>query len=100
MFLSSFAQNPFPKTLPNVKKKNGTGVRLAPAKPRKSRDKDSHEEAGADNQDTEDNHAEDHDVFEDQESPTDDMTSLQDAAGSASTTSRSTEETPYYQCLP
>jgi hypothetical protein len=61
----------------STKTKNGTGVRIAPVKPRKSRDKDSHEEAGADNQDTEDNHAEDHDVFEDQEPPTDDMASLQ-----------------------
>jgi hypothetical protein len=108
----------------STKKKNGTGVCIAPAKPRKSRDKDFHEEVGADNQDTEDNHAEDNDVFEDQEPPTDDMTSLQKqfaklqkqfegvhqerqstkpsasndtaAAGPVSTTSRSTEETQFY----
>jgi hypothetical protein len=54
----------------STKKKNGNGVRIAPAKPRKSRDKDSHEEAGADDQDAEDNHAEDNDVFEDQDPET------------------------------
>jgi hypothetical protein len=108
----------------STKKKNDTGVRLAPAKPGKSRDKDSHEEAGDDNQDAEDNHAEDHDVFEDQEPPTDATVSLQKqlaklqkqfervqqerqstkpstfndraAAGPASTTSSSTEETQFY----
>ena len=61
----------------STKKKNGSSVRIAPAKPRKSREKDSHEEAGDDNQDAEDNHAEDNDVFEDQEPPTDEMASLQ-----------------------
>ena len=60
-----------------TRKKNDSGVRIVPGKPRKSRDKDSHEEAGSDNQDVEDNHAEDHDVFEDQEPPIDEMVSLQ-----------------------
>ena len=60
----------------STKKKNGTGVRLAPDKPRKSRDKDSHEEAGADDQDTEDNHAEDIDVFEDQDPPAETVTAI------------------------
>jgi hypothetical protein len=105
--------------------KKGSGVRIVTPGTRKTRDKDSHEEeAGADNQDTEDNHAEDNDVFEDQEPPTDDMASLQKqfaklqkqfarvhqesqstkpsasndraAAGPVSTTSSSTEETPFY----
>ena len=96
----------------STRKKNGSGVRIATAKPRKSRDKDSHEEAGDDNQDAEDNQAEDDDVFEDQEPPTNDMDSLQkqqdrqstkpsasndrDAARPASTTSSSTEATLYY----
>jgi hypothetical protein len=57
--------------------KKGGGVRITTPGTRKTRDKDSHEEAGADNQDSEDNHAEDNDVFEDQEPPTDDMASLQ-----------------------
>ena len=105
----------------STRKKNGSGVRIATAKPRKSRDKDSHEEAGDDNQDAEDNHTEDDDVFEDQEPPIDEMVSLQkmfaelqkqfarvqqerlstktsasndrSAAGPASTTNSSTEET-------
>ena len=108
----------------STRKKNGSGVRIATDKPRKSRDKDSHEEAGDDNQDAEDNQAEDDDVFEDQEPPIDGMASLQKqfaqlqkqfarvqqerlstkpsasndraAAGPASTTSRSTEETQFY----
>jgi hypothetical protein len=108
----------------STRKKNGSGVRIATAKPRKSRDKDSHEEAGDDNQDAEENQAEDDDVFEDQEPPIDGMASLQKqfaqlqkqfarvqqerlstkpsasndraAAGPASTTSSSTEETQFY----
>jgi hypothetical protein len=106
----------------STRKKNGTGVHLALAKPSKSRDKDLQNEAGDDIQDAGDNHSED--FFEDQEPPTDDMASLQKqlaklqkkfaqvqedrqstkpsasndraAAGPASTTSSSTEETPYY----
>jgi hypothetical protein len=62
----------------STRKKNGTGVRLALDKTSKSRDKDLQDVAGDENQDTEDNHAEDHDVFEDQEPPpSDDMVSLQ-----------------------
>jgi hypothetical protein len=108
----------------STKKKNGNDVRIVPDKPRKSRDKDLENDAGDDIQDTEDNHAEDHNVFEDKEPPTDDMASLQkmfaelekkfaqaqrdrqstkpsasnDRAptGPVSTTSSSTEETPYY----
>jgi hypothetical protein len=45
--------------------KKGDGVRIVTPTTRKTRDKDSHEEAGDDNQDCEDNHAEDNDVFED-----------------------------------
>jgi hypothetical protein len=106
----------------STRKKNDTGVHLALTKPSKSRDKDLQNEADDDIQDAEDNHAED--FFEDQEPPTDDMASLQKqlaklqkkfaqvqqdrqstkpsvsndraATGPASTTSSSTEETPYY----
>jgi hypothetical protein len=99
----------------STKKKNGNGVRIAPAKPRKSRDKDSHEEAGTDDQDAVDNHAEDNDVFEDQDPETvtailkqvakiqkqlarmqPSASSDRAAAGPASTTSSSTEEPQYY----
>jgi hypothetical protein len=104
--------------------KKGGGVHIATPGTRKTRDKDSHEEVDVDNQDAEDNHAEDNDVFEDQEPPTDDMASLQKkfaklrkqfarvqeerqstkpsasndraATGPASTTSSSTKETPFY----
>jgi hypothetical protein len=55
----------------------GGGVRIATPNTRKKRDKDSHEEAGDDNQDAEDNHAEDYDVSEDQEPPATDMASIQ-----------------------
>jgi hypothetical protein len=99
------------------KKKNGTGVRIAPVKPRKSRDKDSHEEAGADDHDAEDNHAEDSSVIEDQDPPAETVAAIlkqvakiqkqlarwqpsassdRSAAGPASTTSSSTEEPQYY----
>ena len=52
-------------------------MRIATPNTRKKRDKDAHEEAGDDNQDAEDNHAEDYDVSEDQEPPAADMASLQ-----------------------
>ncbi len=99
-------------------------MRIATPNTRKKRDKDSNEEAGDDNQDAEDNHAEDYDVSEDQDPPTNEMASLQEqfaklqkqfarvqqerqstksrasndraAAGPASTTSSSTEETQFY----
>ena len=103
--------------MPTTGTKKGAGVRIATPGTRKPRDKTSHEEAGDDNQAAEDNHAEDHDVFEDQEPTSEDVVSLQKqvakiqkqlarmkpsasseraAAGPASTTSSSTEETPYY----
>jgi hypothetical protein len=108
----------------STRKKNGTDVHLDLAKTSKSRDKDLQDAAGDENQDTEDNHAEDHNVFEDQEPPSDNMVSLQKqlaklqkqfarmeqnipsmkpsasneraTAGPASTTSSSTDETHYY----
>ena len=63
--------------MPSTGTKKGAGVRIATPGTRKPRDKTSHEEAGDDNQAAEDNHAEDHDVFEDQEPTSEDVAFLQ-----------------------
>ena len=63
--------------MPSTGTKKGAGVRIATPGTRKPRDKTSHEEAGDENQATEDNYAEDHDVFEDQEPTSEDVASLQ-----------------------
>ena len=103
--------------MPSTGTKKGAGVRIATPGTRNPRDKTSHEEAGDENQAAEDNYAEDHDVFEDQEPTSEDVVSLQKqvakiqkqlarmkpsassdraATGPASTTSTSTEETQFY----
>jgi hypothetical protein len=48
----------------STRKKNVTGVRPVLDKTSKSRDKNLQDAAGDGNQDAEDNHAEDHDVFD------------------------------------